>query len=193
MDVRTNIKPHWDSHLRATGLPYAYAPDVSACREIFKKTPFVAGLHPVSRDVVKDIAEIDIIPLLTTRLPDRDVPQGLAVAGRLMMEKSTAVTLTFPQRVQRFADRRIAVSVGLVGGIETKTVNAAFTLSPNDARHSNGNLTARRWDRRTSDVAVRATKSRFDVSMSSDEPDQFANAGACLPGGDLENHRYVDV
>lgn len=193
MDVGTNIKPPSQGRDRAASLPRAFVGYVSARREIFKKTPFVAGLHPVSRDVVKDVAEIDIIPLLTTRLPDRDVPQGLAVAGRLMMEKSTAVTLTFPQRVQRFADRRIAVSVGLVGGIETKTVNAAFTLSLNDAGRSNGNLTAKRWDRRTSDVAVRATKSRFDVSMSSEEPDQFANAGACLPGGDLENHRYADV
>ncbi|RYX93484.1 MAG: hypothetical protein EON84_10125 [Bradyrhizobiaceae bacterium] len=193
MNIGTTVKLQLQSRRQATGWPSPWAARRLARRQIFKKTPFVAGLHSVSRDVVKDIAEVETIPLLQTTLPDQDFPQGFAAAGRAIMERPTAVTLTFPQGVLHFADKRFAASVDVVAGMETEAVNASFTLSPNAARRSNGNLTPKRWDTDTSEMAASTTKSRSEVLMTFDGLHQFANAGACLSGGDLENHRYADV
>lgn len=201
MDVGTNIKPHLQGRHGATVLHWLFAADavskdVSWHHEIFKKTPFVSGLHSVSRDVVKDIPEIDSIPLLTTTVLDQDVPEGLvstdfAIAGRQIAENSTAVTPHSHQDVLRSADERTAAG-GVVGVRGNQVVDASATVAALHPEHSNGNLTDRGWGACTSRWAAGATNAGAgDVSFV--EQNRFFIAGASLLGGDLENHSYADI
>lgn len=110
---RTSITPHWPGRpATAWRSPSALGRHpVSDCVEIFKKTPFVAGLHPVSRDVVKDTADIASIPLLTTTLLDQDGSPGeIAGAGRMVAENPTAV-----KEASKLTDRGSAAGAGLRG------------------------------------------------------------------------------
>ena len=156
MDVGTNIKPRLQGRHKATGLHWLFMAGnvprhhVSRHHEIFKKTPFVSGLHSVSRDVVKDIPEITSIPLLTTTLLDQDVPQGLAVAGRTIAENSTAVTPDAHQDVSRSADGHTAVFGAVVGVTGNQAIDVSFTVTSFEAGISNGKLTDAALDARKS-------------------------------------------
>jgi hypothetical protein len=89
---------------------------VSESFEIFKKTPFVAGLHSVGRDVVKDIPEIASIPLPATIAFDQDDPKGMMPGqGRPVAESPTAVKPHCHQDVLRSADTVSAVFGAIVG------------------------------------------------------------------------------
>lgn len=199
MNVGTNIKSRLQGRQGAAGLHWSIAADhvsrryVSRHHEIFKKTPFVSGLHPVSRDVVKDIAEIASIPLLTTTLLDQDVPQGFAVAGWMIAEKTTAVTSHSHQDVLRSADERIAACGGVVGVKGNQATGVSFTVASRDAGISNGKLTDCGGDARKSNRAAGATNALSAAIASFAVQDRFASAGANLLRGDLENHSYADI
>lgn len=194
MDVGTNIKPHLQGRRRATDLHWPFAAAIASRHdEIFKKTPFVSGLHSVSRDVVKDIPEIASIPLLTTTLLDQDVPQGLAVAGRPIAENSTAVTLHAHQDVSRSADGHTAVFGAVVGVTGNQAIDVSFTVTSFEAGISNGKLTDRGWDARTSDRAACATNDRSRSHAATARQNRFVITGARSSGGDLENHSYADI
>jgi hypothetical protein len=194
MDVGTNIKPHLQGRLGATGLHWLFvAGDVSRHHEIFKKTPFVSGLHPVSRDVVKDIAEIASIPLLTMTALDLEVPHGPASAGDTIAENPAAVTPHSQQDVLRSADEYSAASGDVVGVKGNQAIDALFTVTSLSAGTSNGNLTDRGWDARTSKRAACATNAASGRRVSFAEQDRFVSAGASLSGGDLENQYYANI
>ncbi len=193
MDVGTNIKPLLQGRHEAVGLhrPFVTS-DVSAHHEIFKKTPFAAGLHSVGRDAVKDIPDIVSIPLLTTTMLDQDVPQGSADAGRMIAENPKAVTRHSHQDVSRSADEFAAVGavVGLKGN---HVIDALFTVTSFHAPISNGKLTDRRSDARTSNGAGCATNGGTGLHNIFARQTRFAIAGASFSGGDLENHSHADV
>jgi hypothetical protein len=196
MNAGTSIKPRLQGRQGATVLHWPLVamdvpPHVSRHHEIFKKTPFVSGLHSVGRDAVKDIPEIASIPLLTTTLLDQDAPHGIAVAGRQIAENPTAVTRHSHQDVLRSADERTAAG-DVVGVKGNQAIDLPFTGMALAAGDSNGNLTDRGWDARTSRWAACATNARVgDVSFT--KQDRFVIAGASRSGGDLENHSYADI
>lgn len=196
MDVGTNIKLLLQGRQKATGLYWPFAGsdvlcDVSAHHEIFKKTPFVSGLHSVSRDVVKDIPEIASTPLLTTTMLDQEASQVLAGAERVIAEKPTALTPNFHQDVLRSADERSADG-DVVGVKGNQAIDVLFTVTASDAGDSNGNLTDYGRDACTSRWAACATNAGAE-DVSSAEHDRFVIAGASVSGGDLENHSYADI
>jgi len=197
MNAGTSIKPRLQGRQGATGLHWPFAAvaarphHVSRHHEIFKKTPFVSGLHSVGRDAVKDIPEIASIPLLTTTMLDQNAPQAIAVAGRKIAENSTAVTRHSHQDVLRSADERTAAG-DVVGVKGNQAIDVSFTVMALAAGDSNGNLTDRRWDARQSRWAACATNAGAE-DMSFAKQDRFVIAGASLLGGDLENHSYADI
>jgi len=194
MNAGTSIKPRLQGRQGAMDLywPFAAA-GVSAHHEIFKKTPFVSGLHSVSRDVVKDIPEIDSIPLLTTTMLDQNVPQGFAVAGRMIAENSTAVTPDSHQDVLRSADERTAALGDVVGLKRNRAIETSFTVSASAIGASNGKLTVDRWYARKSKRTARATNDWSTTHVALMPRDGFTIAGAGHFGGDLENHSYADI
>jgi hypothetical protein len=192
MDVGTNIKPHQPGRQGATDRRRLFVVghgSMSESSKIFKKTPFVSGLHSVSRDVVKDIPEIASIPLLTTTMLDQDVPQGLAHAGRTIAENSTAVTPHSHQDVLRSADERTAGPGDVVGLKGNRATVASFA-----AGISNGKLTDSDLAARPSKRAVSATNHALGTSQTFAKRTGLTSAGASsLSAGDLENHSYADI
>lgn len=194
MHVGTTIKPLLPGRPGAAGPHWRFAAaDVSIHHAIFKKTPFVSGLHPVSRDVVKDIPEIISIPLLTTTVLDQVVSQGFAIAGRTTAENSTSMTPYSYQSVLRSADERTAACGDVVGVQGNKAIDTSFTVTSLNARISNGKLTDRGLDACKSGRAARATNAWLGIRSIFLLQNRFAIAGASFSGGDLENHSYADV
>jgi hypothetical protein len=192
MDVGTNIKPHQPGRQQATDGQWLFVigqRSMSQSSKIFKKTPFVSGLHSVSRDVVKDIPEIASIPLLTTTMLDQDVPQGLAHAGRMIAENSTAVTPHSHQDVLRSADRWTARPGDVVGLRGNRATVASFA-----AGFSNGKLTDGGSDARPFKWTACATNRASGVHQTFANRAALTSAGALsLSGGDLEKHSYADI
>ena len=91
--------------------------DLSDVAEIFKKTPYVAGLKPGGRYVAKDIFEVGGIPLLMKTLLDNGHLHGdcLTVTGRTIAENLKSVKWNPHQDVVRSADKPITVTGGAVG------------------------------------------------------------------------------
>jgi dihydroxyacid dehydratase/phosphogluconate dehydratase len=85
--------------------------------EIFKKTPYAAGLKPGGRDVAKDMPEVDGIPLLMKTLLDHGTPQddSLIVAGPTIAENLKTLKRNSHQGVVRSADKPVTVAGGVVG------------------------------------------------------------------------------
>ncbi|WP_398476467.1 hypothetical protein [Tardiphaga sp.] len=199
MDVGTNIKPRLQGRHKAAGLHWPFmagnvpSHHVSRHHEIFKKTPFVSGLHPVSRDVVKDIAEIASIPLLTMTALHPEAPQGSADACWMIAENPAAVTPHSHQDGLRSADEHSAASGDVVGVTGNQAIDVLFTVTSFGAGISNGKLTDRGWDARKSKRTACATNAASGLHTSVVERDRFASAGASLSGGDLEKHSYADI
>lgn len=190
MDVGTNIKSHMPGRQGATGGQRPFVVGRGAiCFEIFKKTPFVSGLHSVSRDVVKDIPEFVSIPLLTTTRLDQDVPQGLATAGRAIAESSTAVKPHPHQSVLRSADEWTVTPDEAVGVCGSRATVVSFAT-----RISNEKLTDGGFDARPSKRVACATNHASGTHETFTKRVDFPSAGASsLSGGDLENHSYADI
>lgn len=199
MNAGTSIKPRLQGRHGATGLHWLsmlgpfLAPDVSRHDEIFKKTPFVSGLHSVGRDAVKDIPEIASIPLLTTTMLDQDDPHGVANAGRQIAENPTAVTPHAHQDVLRSADGHTAAFGVVVGVTGNQAIDVPFTVTSFEAGVSNGKLTHRGWDACTPNRAACATNAGSDLHARIARRSGLTIAGAGLLRGDLENHSYADV
>lgn len=203
MNAGTSIKPRLQGRQRATGLHWPFVAidaarhHVSRHDEIFKKTPFVSGLHSVGRDAVKDMPEIGSIPLLTTTMLDQNVLQGsasegLAIAGCRIAENSTAVTPYAHQDVLRSADMHTAAGA-VVGVTGNQAIDVSFTVTSFEAGISNGKLTDAALDARKSKRDVCATNLGAELHAAIAEQNGFAIAGARLPGSDLENHSHADV
>lgn len=193
MDVETNIKSHMPGRQGATHgqrLFVARHGSTTESSKVFKKTPFVSGLHSVSRDVVKDMREFTSIPLLTTTSPDQDVPQAFAVAGRTIAESSTAVKPHSHQSVLRSADRWTARRGDALGvrGRHATAVSLATGIS-------NGKLTDGGLDARPSKRAACATNHTSGTHVTFAKRVELTSAGALSlsGGGDLENHSYADI
>ena len=198
MNAGTHIKPRLQGRQEATGLHWLFAKadvswNVSWHHEIFKKTPFVSGLHSVSRDVVKDIPDIASIPLLTMTASGLEVPQGSARAGDTIAENSAAVTPHSHQDVLRSADEHSAALGDVVGLKGNQVIDALFTVTSRDAGISNGKLTDHGWDARKSKRAACATNAASGLRTSFAEQNRFVSAGASLSGSDLEKHSYADI
>ncbi|QUS40144.1 hypothetical protein RPMA_15870 [Tardiphaga alba] len=210
MDAETIITPHMPSRPGATSrhLPWASMSSVthsfaighepvSELVEIFKKTPFVSGLHSVSRDVVKDIAEIGSIPLLTMTTLDHHLPQVSGLAGRMIAESSTAVKSHSHQDVFRSADARAAACADVVGSTGNQAKSPDWAV-PVGAGISNGKLTAGGGAGRTSERAGCATNHgsgthRIFANRTFAKTNRIAIADAlCLPAGVVEKQCYAD-
>ncbi len=162
---------------------------MSRSSEIFKKTPFVSGLHSVSRDVVKDILEFVSIPLLTTTRLDQDVPQGFAGAGWAIAESSTAVKPHFHQSILLSADEWTVMQDDVVKVSGGRTIAASFTTG-----FSNEKLIDRGFEVRASKHVACATNHASGTHETFTKQVEFTSAGAwSLSGGDLENHSYADI
>jgi dihydroxyacid dehydratase/phosphogluconate dehydratase len=78
MDARTGIKNRWPSHHDGSTNAALHLPAITHARgidlaeiflaEIFKKTPYAAGLKPGGRYAAKDMFEIGCVPLPVTTL-----------------------------------------------------------------------------------------------------------------------------
>jgi hypothetical protein len=192
MNVVSNTSPQMPGRPKATDGQWLCLSGHGAMSEfskIFKKTPFVSGLHPVSRDVVKDVAEIASIPLLTTTTLDQDVSQGFAGAGWTIAENPTAVTPHSHQGVLRSADERTAAPGDVVGSKGNHAVRASLAVGI-----SNGKLTGGELDARPSKWAASATNHASVVHDTFAKRNGLTSAGALgLSAGDLENHSYADI
>jgi dihydroxyacid dehydratase/phosphogluconate dehydratase len=93
--------------------------DLIDAGEIFKKTPYAAGLKPGGRYVAKDMQEIGGIPLLKTTLLDNGHLHGdcITVTGRTIAENLKSVMWT------RHAVVRSAVDA-VVGTLNVKLTDA---------------------------------------------------------------------
>lgn len=186
MDVGTNIMSHVPGRQRATGEQRSFVIGRSAISrsfKIFKKTPFISGLHSVSRDVVKDIPEFVSTPLLTTTRLDQDVPHGLAGAGRVIPESPTAVKPCPHQSVLRSADQWV------VAGSGKRITVLSFVTGI-----SNEKLTDGGFDARPSKRVACATNHASGTHEIFTKRAAFPSAGASsLSSGDLENHSDADI
>lgn len=197
MDVGTNIKSHMPGRQMATGGLRSFVVghgSMSKSPEVFKKTPIVSGLHSVSRDVVKDILEFTSIPLLTTARLDQDVPQGLVIAGRAVVESSTAVKPHSHQGVLRSADEWTAIQGDVVELDVAEVRGRQTTVAVFATGISNGKLTDGGFDARTSKRAACATNQASGSHETFAKQVGLTSAGALsLSGGDLENHNYANI
>jgi len=85
--------------------------------EVFKKTPYIAGLKPGGRYVAKDMFEVGGIPLLMKTLLDHGFLHGdcITVTGRTIAENLKSVKWNPNQDVVRPANDPITVTGGVVG------------------------------------------------------------------------------
>ncbi|OYU90441.1 MAG: hypothetical protein CFE29_06090 [Bradyrhizobiaceae bacterium PARB1] len=192
MNVGTNIKSQMPGRQGATGgqRPFVIGHDsISKSLEVFKKTPFISGLHAISRDVVKDIPDIVSVPLLTTTRLDQDVPQDFVIAGRAIAESSTVVKPYPHQSVFRSADEWTAA-----GGDAVGLRGKQATMVPSGTGISNGKLTDSPFDARTSKPLACATNHLSPTHQTVAHQVELTSAGALSPsGGDHENHNYADI
>src|SRR5260370_20347137 len=132
----TNAALHLPAIAHECGIRF----DVFDVAEIFKKTPYVAGLKPGGRYVAKDMFEAGGIPLLMKTLLDNGHLHGdcLTVTGRTIAENLKSVKWNPHQDVVRPADKPITVTGGVVG-LEGNLPPCGASVKV--ARRSNFNLT----------------------------------------------------
>jgi dihydroxy-acid dehydratase len=114
---RPGCATHAAAHLPAAMGERGRKCDLSDIVEIFKKTPYAAGLKPAGRYVAKDMRDIGVIPLLMKTLLDRGTLDSdfVTVTGRMIAENLKAVKRNSHQDAVRSADKPTTATGGGVG------------------------------------------------------------------------------
>jgi dihydroxy-acid dehydratase len=104
-------------HLPAIAHEFSGAFTLFDVADVFKRTPYIAGLKPVGRYVAKDMFEFDCIALPINALLDHGYLHGecITVTGYTVAEKQKSVQCNPHHDVDYPANKPITVTGGVVG------------------------------------------------------------------------------